>query len=140
MFRVAIDLPAGLTPGTATVAAQAATATSLSFGPGLVYLHSAPVQFCTVQSFDCLIRRGRIAHFHKGEATRATGVSVRHQVHPIHGAITFEHCTNARFRRAEIQIANKDVLQNHSPSFLIEQLNQAGFEAAELLRDDQKLA
>src|SRR5262249_4983636 len=113
-------------------------APTFSLRTRLVDVQSPSVQFRAIERSDCLIRLGGVAHFDKRKPTGATCVTIRHQIYSIHGAITFKQGTDARFGRAESKVANKNVFQNHSPLFLIEQLNEAGFDAARLLRDDQK--
>jgi hypothetical protein len=90
---------------------EAATAASLRLGPGFVYVQGSAVEICSVQGLDRLIGLGRVAHFYEGKAAGSAGIAIRYQIHPIHPAILFEHCTDARFSRSEIQVADKDVFQ-----------------------------
>jgi hypothetical protein len=122
-------LPAGFAslPPAALRAARE-TAPTFSLRTRLVDIQSSSVQFRAIKRADGLIRLSGVAHFHKCKPTGATSVTIRHQVYAIHGAITFKQGPDGRFPRVESKVANKNVFQNHSPSFLIEQLNEAGFD------------
>jgi hypothetical protein len=103
-------LPSGPAPLSAALASEAASA-SLRFRPGFVYVQGTSVQFRAVESLDGLIGLGGVAHFDEGKAAGPTGVAVRHQVNPIHCAIPFKQGPDAGFRRAEIQVADKNLFQ-----------------------------
>src|SRR5262249_31370090 len=106
-------LPAGfasLPPAALRAAREIANAFSLRMR--LADVQSPSVQFRAIELFDCSIRCGGVAHFHKCKTTRASRVTTLDQVNPIHGAITFKQSPDARFGRAESKVSNENVSQN----------------------------
>jgi hypothetical protein len=83
-------LPAGFPPLTsAALRAARETAPPSVFGRASLTFKARPSNSAPLSCFDCLIRLGGVAHFHKRKPMRASSVTIPDQVNPVHGAITF---------------------------------------------------
>jgi hypothetical protein len=120
----------------AAIAAKPSPAIA-GLGAGLVYIEDASFDLKAIEGCYRFVGLRRIGHFNERETTRTTGVTVGNEIYPIDSAIGFEQRTDGGFGRAEVQVADEDVLHSASPSFLTEQRDEAGLDG-QVLRDDQK--
>lgn len=104
-------LPAGIAARTTTPTATTGAPTAVGLGTGFVYVQRTTVNAGAVQSADSAIGFVAVGHFNKGKTTRTAGVTIRDDADAFHGAVFFKPRADGCFRRPEIEIANKDVLQ-----------------------------
>ncbi len=76
-----------------------------------VYVECMPVDLKAVERCYRLIGLRRIEHFNEGGPARATGATVGHEIYPFFLAKGFQQGAS----RAEIQVADEDILRTPSP-------------------------
>jgi hypothetical protein len=64
---------------------------------GLIDLQRPPAHLGAVQGRDGLICFRWIGHFHKGEASRAPGLTIRYDADPLDCAVRFESASQLGF-------------------------------------------
>ena len=90
-----------------TIAAAEATASRTIFTwASNVHHHVAAAEITFVQAFDCSLSVSFAAHFHKGEALGATGVTVHHYLDGIDSAELREFLLQVFVTNGIRQIAN----------------------------------
>jgi len=94
-----------------TSAATTTTAAALWLRTGFVHIQSSPAHLGAIQGGDCLLSVFRARHLDETEAAGTACVAVGHDRDPIHLSVRFEQLAQFFFRRVEIQVSNKDVLQ-----------------------------
>lgn len=106
-------LPARIAPRTTPTAATGATGapTAVGLGAGFVHIQCTTVDAGAVQSGDGAIGFVAVRHFNKGKTARTASVTIRDDADAFHSAVFFKPGADGRFRRPEIEIANKDVFQ-----------------------------
>ena len=113
------DLPAvsATTPAAASAAISttvaSAAARPLRFRTSFIYIQRAAAQLRAVDGRNCLVPLFRAGHFHEAEAPRSASIAVGHNADSVHLSVCLEHLAQVVFRRVEIKVAYKDVLQTN---------------------------
>jgi hypothetical protein len=102
--------PAAAAPTSITTISSTASA-ALDLGARFVHVQGASANLSAVQSGDGFFSVFSTGHFHKAEAARAPGIPVGHDADAVHLSVYLEEFAQFVFRRVEIEVANKDVLQ-----------------------------
>jgi hypothetical protein len=91
----------------------AATPPASSFGlrTSFVHVQRASTYLGAIQCSDRFLSVLSACHLDKAEAARASSIPVGHNADPINLTVNFEQLPQFFFRRVEIQVSNKDVLQ-----------------------------
>jgi hypothetical protein len=100
---------------TAALASAPTTATSTAgafrFRSRFIHIQGASADLRAIQCRDRFLSVLGACHLDKAETARASGVPVGHDADPVHLSMHFEKLAQFFFRRVEIQVSNKDVLQ-----------------------------
>jgi len=94
-------------------ASVSATATScpLCFGACFVDVQCAASELTAIKSRDGFFSVFGAGHFYKAEAAGAAGFTIRQNAYSVYLPVRFEKLAQLLFRRIEVEIPNKDVLQ-----------------------------
>ena|SRR6266404_2683669 len=102
-----------------TSAATTAPGTALRLRTCFVYIQSASPYLRAVQRCDCLFTILSARHLDKPKAPGTSSITVGHDRDTIDLSIRFEQLAQFVFRRVEIQVSNKDVLQARASGWAI---------------------
>jgi len=99
------------TPATAAPATISASAGTLRPGTRLVDVQFAAAYLAAVQRGDSLFSVFGASHLHEAKAPGAASVPICHDADPVHLPIRLKKLTQFFFRRIEVEIPNKNILQ-----------------------------
>ncbi len=81
------------------------------FGACFVDVQCAASYLTAIKSSDGLFSVFGAGHFYKAEAAGAAGFTIRQNAYPVYLPVRFEKLAQLLFRRIEVEIPNKDILQ-----------------------------
>lgn len=121
---VGLILPAILLtpPTTATVSAATAGSATFCLRTRLIDVQRTAVEVRTVQSSDCTVAFGVVAHFNEPKAARLSCITIGHDADTINRAMRRKHGSNRILGSTEAQVPYKYIF--HFFTFLSEVAEQ----------------